>query len=134
MCFLHHSHVTFVELYVFTVYPRWEGQVAYKMKTTSPKDYTIKLAPKDVLNCAKKPLPFISVSLRPASGSIRMGEFHDVSPRHVCRGHEERIRKAERWEMNCHHRIVRGKLCKNHQKKEGPALAIATLQQCPMNI
>mmetsp|Transcript_51561 Transcript_51561/g.112311 ORF Transcript_51561/g.112311 Transcript_51561/m.112311 type:complete len:695 (+) Transcript_51561:35-2119(+) len=34
----------------------WEGQVAYKMKTTSPKEYTIK----------------------PASGSIRMGEFHDV--------------------------------------------------------
>eukprot|EP00913_Durusdinium_trenchii_P019356 g18196.t1 len=34
----------------------WEGQVAYKMKTTAPKDYTIK----------------------PASGSIRMGEFHDV--------------------------------------------------------
>ncbi|CAJ1384167.1 unnamed protein product [Effrenium voratum] len=34
----------------------WEGQVAYKIKTTSPKDFTIK----------------------PASGSIRMGEFHDV--------------------------------------------------------
>ncbi|CAE7206088.1 TIF34 [Symbiodinium sp. CCMP2592] len=34
----------------------WSGQVAYKMKTTSPKDYTIK----------------------PASGSIRQGEFHDV--------------------------------------------------------
>lgn len=98
-------------VYVLTVYPRWEGQVAYKMKTTSPKDYTIKLAPKDVLNCAKKPLPFISVSLRPASGSIRMGEFHDVSPRHVCRGHEKDkkgremgdgiVRVTELSEANC---------------------------------
>ncbi|CAE7246800.1 PVA22 [Symbiodinium pilosum] len=34
----------------------WSGQVAYKMKTTAPKDYTIK----------------------PASGSIRQGEFHEV--------------------------------------------------------
>ena len=25
--------------------PRWSGQVAYKMKTTVPKDYTIKHAP-----------------------------------------------------------------------------------------
>ncbi len=47
MRFMHHSHVTFVEfmnLCSKTVYPRWEGQVAYKMKTTSPKDFTIKLA------------------------------------------------------------------------------------------